>query len=142
MRRPKVLIALITVAVLVVAGVTCQRAVAGPSPVASDAPLLGAPTASARLTPGTVLHVAESQGDGSLFAQAAHVTVTYGVWKPDLVRSGLTPPINVWVVTLTGLSTVPGPAGSALRSAPRRSEHNIAFIVDDENAEVLEVSAW
>ncbi|MDQ2742344.1 MAG: hypothetical protein M3Z66_08610 [Chloroflexota bacterium] len=108
----------------------------------SDALLLGEPTSPARLTPGAALHVAESRGDGSLFAQGAPVTVNYGVWKPELVRAGLTPAINVWVVTLTGLSTVPGPAGSALRRTPRRSEHNIAFIVDDENAEVLEVSGW
>jgi len=142
MRRPRVLVAPMILVTLLVTGVAYQRAVAGPSPVVSDAPVLGAPTAAARLTPGTALHVAESQGDGSLLAQAAQVTVKYGVWKPDLVRAGLTAPINVWVVTLTGLSTVPGPAGSALPRTPRRSEHNIAFIVDDENAEVLEVSAW
>ncbi len=142
MRRPRVLIPLAILVVLVAAAVTYQRAVAGPSPVVSDAPLLGAPTAAARLTPSAALHVAESQGDGSLLAQAAQVTVKYGVWKPELVRAGLMAPINVWVVTLTGLSTVPGPAGSALPRTPRRSEHNIAFIVDDENAEVLEVSGW
>lgn len=107
-----------------------------------DAPLLGAPTAAARLTPGTALHVAESQGDGSLFAHGAQVTVKYGVWKPELVRAGLLPPVNVWVVTLTGLSELKGPACSAWRTAPRRSEHNLAFIVDDENAEVIETTGW
>ncbi len=87
MRRPRVLIPLAILVVLVAAAVTYQRAVAGPSPVVSDAPLLGAPTAAARLTPSAALHVAESQGDGSLFAQAAQVTVKYGVWKPDLVST-------------------------------------------------------
>ncbi len=130
--------------VLAAAGVTYQRAIAGPSPVVSDVPLLGTPTAAARLTPSAPLPVAQGQGDGSLFVQALpQVTVKYGAWKPDFGSVGLSrAPINVWVVTLTGLSNVPGPAGSALRSAPRTPEHNIAFIVDDTGEKMLEAIAW
>jgi len=149
-RRPKVVaIALITVAVVVVAGVTYQRAVAGPSPVVSDSPVLGAPTTAARLTPSAALHVVQSQGDGVLFVNAAQVTVKYGAWKPDFVRAGLsTAPINVWVVTLTGLYKGPDGAdllqfhGGPFHTAPREAHHNIAFILDDTSGKMLEATTW
>jgi len=149
MRQPKVLIALITVAVLVAAAVTYQRAIAGPSPVVSDAPLLGAPTTAARLDPTTAVQVIERQGAGVLFTSAAQVTVKYGAWKPDFVRAGLSgTPINVWVVTLTGLYKGADGAdllplhGGTFRGPPRAPHHTIAFILDDTSGKMLEATTW